>query len=486
MSRKKNTIHDSDNQTNCSPSKLAEIKNCIQYFMARYDYFILFFILLLAYNTAANVGLQSGDVAPASILPIYLIIHQNLYFDTAIQFLSNPSYDYAFPLVNGHNVSLFPIVTPILVTPVYVVSYILCVIFGISMGFKEFLILAKTSSSIIAALAGVLFYMTGKELFSKNTALITTFIFAFATSTWSISSQALWQHGTVELLLISMVYLIVRNEKAEWRGNIFLLGILSGLFIFNRPPDSILLIPVLFYILWSQRKTVHYYILGGIMSGLPFLYYNYSIFGNFFGGYTENLPLFALNLKFIGNYLGLLIAPNTGLLIFCPVLILSIVGYISLWKTQKSKIDRILLLFGPVIALQILLYSFFERWSSTSAYCFGPRFLTGFIPVLCLFIGFFLTVYFDRTQNNQTLLKTWGIPFIICILVLSSVIIQFIGVFFYDFYPKQTMSDSRAWDWNDSIIVGSYVSGTKNIVGIFVYTLPPLPPLFEYSFQRES
>jgi hypothetical protein len=122
----------------------------------------------------------------------------------------------------------------------------------------------------------------------------------------------------------------------------------------------------------------------------------------------------------------------------------------------------------------------------SSAYCYGPRFLTGFIPVLCLFIGFFLEDFFNRARSNHTILTTWAIPLLLFILIMSSVLIQFIGVFFYNYLPEQTMSEKRAWDLEDSIIVGSYLSGTKNIIGIFIYTLPPLPPLFEYRFQRES
>ena len=65
----------------------------------------------------------------------------------------------------------------------------------------------------------------------------------------------------VELLLILLIYILVRNEKNECAVNILFLGIVSGLFIFNRPPDSILLIPVLFYILWYHKAQMVHYIL---------------------------------------------------------------------------------------------------------------------------------------------------------------------------------------------------------------------------------
>ena len=208
--------------------------------------------------------------------------------------------------------------------------------------------MAKASASVIAALAGVFFYLVSKDLFSKKIALGATCIFAFATSTWSISSQALWQHGTVELLLILLIYIIVRNEKKEGSMNILILGIVSGLFIFNRPPDSVLLIPVVFYILWYQRAKLIQYISGGLIGGLPFLYYNYSVFGNVFGGYNENIKFFIMSTGFIKNFIGLLIAPNVGLFIFCPVLILALTGFFKLWQVHNGKTERYCLFFGRV------------------------------------------------------------------------------------------------------------------------------------------
>ena len=136
------------------------------------------------------------------------------------------------------------------------------------------------------------------------------------------------------------MYLIIKNEKKESLAYIVLLGILSGLFIFNRPPDSILLIPVLFYIVWYQRTKIHYYLIGGLLGGLPFLYYNYSIFGNVFGGYAEDISLFAVNTSFAWHSLGLLFSPNGGLFIFCPVLLLSIAGFYVIYTTALPVSGR--------------------------------------------------------------------------------------------------------------------------------------------------
>ena len=139
----------------------------------------------------------------------------------------NANTNYGFLLINGHYYSLFPIVTPVMVTPIYAVSLFLSHVLSVPLTGDLVLLIGKTSAVIIATLSGVLVYWVTKELFSQRIALLSTFLFAFATSTWSISSQTLWQQGTGELLLIVMLYFIIRNEKAESWTNIVSLGILA-------------------------------------------------------------------------------------------------------------------------------------------------------------------------------------------------------------------------------------------------------------------
>lgn len=446
----------------------------------RYDFLIVFFLLFLVYNTVSTFKIPSGDVGPASLLPFCLIYNHNIYFDFFSSLAQSSSYSYAFPEINGHIVSLFPIVTPILVTPVYGLSILLSYLFSIPLTPDDFFILPKTSAAILAAFSVSVFYLVGKELFSKKTALVTTVIFALATSTWSVSSRALWQHGTVELLLILMIYFIIRNERHFSSGNIVALGILSGLFVFNRPPDSILLIPVIFYIVWYMRSKIHYYFIGGLAGGLPFLLYNFLIFGNIFGGYKENIRFFILSFDFIMNYIGLLVAPNVGLLIFSPVLIIAILGVFWIRDLNNNRVRQIFLLFIPAILVQILLYSFFDIWYSSGAYNYGPRFLTGLLPVLCLFIGLFIDYFYRDGKMERSTRRI--ITVLLVLLIIVSVIIQCIGVFCYPYVDEPTMNKERVWDWNASIITESLNAG-KNIESLTLYTLPPFPPVFSYAFN---
>jgi hypothetical protein len=462
--------------TNSAPELLDRLRN----FAMRFDYLILFILISVIYNTVSRMTM-SGDTNPAAFLPLALILHQTVYFDAFVGAGLGPNVAYAFPLVNGHYVSLFPIVTPVLITPVYFVSSMLYTVFSIPFDTTSIMVLAKTSATIIAALSCVFVYLAGKELFSRKIALFTTLVYAVATSTWSVSSQALWQHGTVELLLILMIYLVIKNEREQSRNNIIFLGLLTGLFLFNRPPDAVLLLPIIGYVVWYERKNLPVYALSAAVSGLPFLVYNLSIFGNVFGGYEQNLGVFTFGLDSIGNFAGLLIAPNVGLLVFSPVLILSVFGYLKLNMISNLRIRQVLFVFGPAIVLEILVYSFFGFWESSVAFSYGQRFLTGFIPVLAIFIGIAVTEFFMAEPET---FRTRAVRTFIILLVVSSVIIQAIGVFLYPLYPDRSTSSERTWDWDHSIIVESYSYGISHIDSITTYSFPPLPPLLHLQFDK--
>jgi hypothetical protein len=455
------------------PDTAPDLQNHLWDLVQRFDYLVLFILVYLVYNTVSRMTM-SGDTNPAAFLPLALILHQTIFFDAFIGAGLGPNVAYAFPQVNGHFVSLFPIVTPVLVTPVYFVSYLLYTIFSLPFDSAGIMILAKTSATIIAALSCVFVYLAGKELFSKKIALFTALVYAFATSTWSVSSQALWQHGTVELLLILMIWLIIRNERERSRNSIIFLGLLSGLFLFNRPPDAVLLLPVIGYVIWYERQNLPVYVISAAATALPFLVYNFSIFGNVFGGYKQNLVLFSFSIDSIRNFAGLLIAPNVGLLIFSPVLVLSVYGYLKLSSVPSERIRRVLAVFGPVILLEILVYSFFAGWDSSVAYSYGQRFLTGLVPVLAIYTGIALNEFFIA---DPVPFRTRAIRAFIIILVVSSVIIQAIGVFLYPLYPDRSTSAERTWDWDHSIIFESYGYGISHVDSVTTYSFPPLPPL---------
>jgi 4-amino-4-deoxy-L-arabinose transferase-like glycosyltransferase len=455
--------------------------------LVHYDIIILFFFIFFCYNTVSVVTM-SGDTIPAAVLPLALINDHSVFLDgpylhgLVLDNIHSPDVEYAFPEINGHTVSFFPIITPILITPLYAFFSFLCWILNVPVTLALVGTFAKTSASCIAAASCVLVYLTAKELFSKKTALITTGVYAFATSAWSVSSQALWQHGTVQLLLILLIYCIVRDNRHHSPWTIVVMGIASGLFLFNRPPDALLLIPVIIYIVNEWRSRAVYYAAGCGIGGLPFLIYNILIFGNVFGGYIKNTELFHFGPDAIFAFISSLVAPNTGLLVFSPVLVFAIYGYFRLDSLKKPVIRNLLYLFGPAIILDIVVYSLFGLWSSVTSFAFGQRFLSGFIPVLALYLGVVIEDIFN-SERKDTAIHIVQACFIL--LVLISVFIQSIGVFLYPYNPVKSIDSSQVWDVDQMIIVNSYNYGIRNITSISMVNIPPFPQLFRIPIHSQ-
>jgi len=174
---------------------------------------ILFFVLFAGFNITTSVNLiPSGDVVPATLLPYSVLYEHTLSFDYfSDQIHLNPGLDYSFSSINGHYFSIFPIVTPILAIPVYAVLYSIYSLLGLTAQLWEMALWGKIAASCICAFSGVVFYHVMKRFVTGNFALLATFVYAFATSTWSVSSQALWQHGTMELIIILLFYFVIKN-----------------------------------------------------------------------------------------------------------------------------------------------------------------------------------------------------------------------------------------------------------------------------------
>ena len=82
-----------------------------------------------------------------------------------------------------------------------------------------------------------------------------------------------------------LIFLVLIYEKHRSNRIIICLGILSGLLLFNRPVDGILLIPIIYYIVQMRDVRVIYYMIAAALSSAPFIFYNLNYFGSFFGGY---------------------------------------------------------------------------------------------------------------------------------------------------------------------------------------------------------
>ena len=415
--------------------------------LVKYDYLILLLGVFLVFSSWA-VPTYPNDTIGTQLLPSSLVENQSFYLNVYPEYTNDILYGFRlYDAGNGNYLSVFPVVNAVLITPLYLVPSLL----GIPFTSLTELVMTHISAALIAAFAVMFVYLGCCLLSNRTIALVSAIVFAFATDTWSISSQTLYAHGMSELLLALMIFLVIRNERQQSIWHVIGLGICSGLFVFNRPSDSLLLIPVIVYVLWYQRDKIEYFLVSGLFSCLPFLIYNQVYFHSILGGYAMSVSRLAFNASVLPNFFGLLVSPNNGLFIFSPVLILSLIGF-WLIKDKKRSLCRFFQWSLIAMAFTALVYASFDDWAGGNT--FGPRYLTCLLPYLTIGLCIFLAHVATRPRN---FILSCGIA----VLIAGSIAVQFIGVFYYPqhFVPAQNWYNQwtadNPWDAGNSVIIDS-------------------------------
>jgi len=332
---------------------------------------------LLVYNANMRV-IGAIDTYPARYLPFCIVQHHTLFMekvaDMAIQG-NSPEY-YVVQNTNGRTISFYPVVTPILVSPLYVPAVAWLNKAGWTKQRLDFIarLMEKAAASLLASISAGLMYLLLRRRLEIPTALLLTIAYAFGTNTWMIGSQALWQHGTAELLLTCCLLLVTSPFTAARGGA---LGFLCGLVAFNRPPDALFAAAFMFYGFWWAGRRMPWMIAGAVTACLPLANYNFLATGNIAGGYGFVADKHFFNFSMLPGITGLLLSPGRGLFVFSPFLLFLIFGAGRLWSEFRRHPLGISLCIA--IVLQILMYA---KADWRAGWSWGPRYLTDMLPVL--------------------------------------------------------------------------------------------------------
>src|SRR5262249_26162102 len=230
------------------------------------------------------------------------------------------------------------------------------------------------TASLIASLSVGLMYLLLVRRTSCRWPLLLTIAYAFGANTWMISSQALWQHGLAELLLVLALFLVLGRCTAL---RTFAEGACLALTAAARPPDAILAAALgLFALRWA-RGNVRWLVIGAALPLAPLLAYNYLVAHNLVGGYGvgSSPGLFGYSLPL--GVAGLLFSPARGLFVFFPFLLFL---PFRLHHTLREPRVRALALVGlGAVVAQVALYAKLD-WRAGCAW--GPRWLTDMLPLL--------------------------------------------------------------------------------------------------------
>jgi len=163
-------------------------------------------------------------------------------------------------------------------------------------------------------------------------------------------------------------------------------------------------------------------------------------------------------MEVLSRLVGLLFSPSRGLFIYTPVFLFSVFGYLTIKDLPNEKLRFLLYALGLACILEIMVYSIFFWW--WGGHCYGPRYLTGILPVLALYLG----LYMNKVANEKNKYSKFLIFGLIGIFIIWSLFVQFVGAFYYpmgnwDSKPNVDENPQRLWDWNDTQIMRSFHAG---------------------------
>ena len=415
----------------------------------------LFLIALFIYN--AN-GAQRGaiDTIPARFLPYSILKEGNFDLDE-FRFLYAQGVPRYLIQSGGRLVSGYPPGPAILALP----FYFLPVLGGVPAESKLLINVEKLAAAVLTSLSVALIYAALRRLESQKAALAMSLIYAFGTSSLSISSQALWQHGPSQLLLAASLYCLVRGmEQPKWAA---FSGLTLGWAVLCRPTDLLIVIPLAVYVLHVHRDQALRFTLLVLPAATFMALYSFWYFGSvtrmgyatgFFSGNSWATPFFE-------GLPGILLSPSRGLFVYSPIFLFSLIGIFLAWRAAESLLLKYL---SIAVVLEVALYSKWTIW--WGGWSFGPRLLADITPLLALLL---LPAF--RYIRERPLQKSGFYA-----LAALSIAIHAMGAFAPGGWNPDVGEPSiRLWTWSDGELMNSVRGLLSRVTGR--YYLQDIPRL---------
>ena len=482
----------------------------------------LFLIAFAVYNLNFR-EVSEDDTMAVRFLPLSVLVECDLDLDEfGVLYEGEPRLPYYLKKVGEHYYSRSPFMPAVMALPIYWVA--MKTGFIRRGGFDLYQTVnftSKVAASAMAAASVAVMFLALMKVTGRRKALILALVYAFATNTWAVSSQGLWQHAPSQLWIsLAWFFLLPRRDRPGLSlASCALAGFAMGLAYSVRPATVPLGLICLVYCFGNRRRgsvgaqaashtiapanpagrvptlgnptelpcpsptdqptdrmreggrasglRAISFALAFVAAALPTVIHNVVIFDTIQGGYadlTHSHPQLGVienpwGGRFWEGLLGLLFSPNRGLFVYTPVCLFSFAGCYYWWRRRNAVGWYLLASFAVVIAIGSKFFSWWAGWS------FGPRYVMDTLPVLVLLMA---------AIDGLIARKRWRIPF--AILTAYSVAIQAIGAWCYpagwNWSPVNVDRDpSRLWDWRDTQLRRCLTNGPQ--------------PTFWYEWSRD-
>lgn len=418
-----------------------------------------------------NVNLRSVtsfDTYPARYLPISILIERDLDLDEFPSIQRYPggrepgTVPYYLQHVRGHYMSSYPVGAAILAVPVYAIPTWIGLTASRSddaaqeRTFLAATLLAKLAASSAVALSVGLVFLTASRRVGGRAAFVIALCYGFGTSSWSVSSQGLWQSAMSQPLLALAIHLLARQERLQ--VELGCAGLALALATACRPPTVIFAGMYAMLVWFHARNHFLKFAIGPVLIGLALMAYNLYYFGTLTGGYETSgagsTNLFGMPSAW--SLAGLLASPSRGLLVYSPFLGFAFAGAAVALMRPREPLN---VYTTAAVGAFLLFHSAFSIWHGAFSYSY--RLLVDVLPGLFLL----LLLVWDWIAARR------AARYAFALLALWSVGLQIIGAFFFpcgwESRPAPIRSaESRLWDWSDPEFVRCLAAGPHEPEGL--------------------
>lgn len=351
------------------------------------------------------------------------------------------------PRIHGHYVSAYPILTPLLASPIYLV---LSLIVGSPSydNIEALTLFGSAAGAILLAIAVCIMLVFFRKLNQKTTDYL-VLVYAFGTLILPVSSTLNNHIAGLLFLPLAWFYALQSNEKKEG-GEAGLSGLFAALAFMGRTTNVISYVVLFFYYI-LKKKNVKEYLAFSLPIFFVLLAYNYAIFGSPWtsgydyqyltldGEFVKASFFFQLDAEFFNNFMALLISPNRGMFFYSPCLLFAIFG---IWKAFKEN-DETAQLMRFITAAFFVTVAFFATWFFwTASHRYGYLILLDIVVYPMILISYASKEIF----SNKTLLAT------LIIFGIVSIIVSVIGLSWgceWSSNPNIDLYKERVWDLQD-------------------------------------
>ncbi len=339
--------------------------------------------VVFAIDLASPSGMTADPIRAVSVA-VSMVHNRSLSLD---HFQPLPDPGYAVSVVNGHTYPLFPWAVSLFAVPWVIADDVLHKL-GLTEGSVAMVrsghdwgLQVISMAAVVAAATVVVYFIALRVLRlqpasrRRRWSVAVALTFALATPAWSTASRAMWQHGPSMLCIAVGLLCALRAQSGQrgWAG----MGAAFAASYAMRPTDSIIIIVMAVWVLVAERRHLLTVVAGAIpplaiLVAVDLVYYHQPLTPYYTGGQAFNVSG-TMGVALAGN----LVSPARGLFIFCPLVILSVIGVVVRWRAGELTAFWKALAVIPIVHWVVI--SAFKHWWGGDS--FGPRFFTDLMPV---------------------------------------------------------------------------------------------------------